>query len=175
MYEEEIKIPKDRIAVLIGEKGSTKRLLEERTSTRIEIDSREGDINISGEDNFNIFITKNIIRAIGRGFNPSTAIKLLSEDTYFELINLVDFAGKSKSKMERLKSRVIGTRGKCRSTIERMTNTNIVIYGKTISIIGKDPDVVLAKRALEMILQGSQHGNAYRYIQQQKQRQETLI
>jgi len=175
MYEEEIKIPKDRIAVLIGEKGSTRKLLEERTSTKLQIDSKEGDIRISGEDNLNIFITKNIIKAIGRGFNPSIAIRLLSEDTYFELISLVDFAGKSKKKMDRLKSRVIGTRGKCRSTIERMTNTNIVIYGKTISIIGKDSDVGLAKRALEMILQGSQHGNAYRYIQEQKQRQESLI
>src|SRR3989344_5579921 len=148
MYEEEIKIPKDRIAVLIGEKGSTRKLLEERTSTKLQIDSKEGDIRISGEDNLNIFITKNIIKAIGRGFNPSIAIRLLSEDTYFELISLVDFAGKSKKKMDRLKSRVIGTRGKCRSTIERMTNTNIVIYGKTISIIGKDSDVGLAKRAL---------------------------
>ncbi len=175
MYEEEIKIPKDRIAVLIGEKGSTKKLLEKRTNTIIQIDSKEGDVNISGGDNYNLFITKNIVKAIGRGFNPSIAIKLLSEDTYFELIDLTDFAGKSKKKMDRLKSRIIGTRGKCRSTIERMTNTNIVIYGKTVSIIGQGPEVGLAKRVLEMILQGSQHGNAYLYIQKQKQRQEGLI
>ncbi len=169
MYEEELRIPKRRIAVLIGEKGATKRKLEKHTYTRIEVDSEEGNIRIFGEDNFKIFITKNIVRAIGRGFNPVIAMKLVSENTYFENINIADFAGKSKKKLYRLRSRVIGTKGKSRMTIERITNTKISIYGKTVCIIGGEEDIRLARRAVEMLLQGSPHGNVYKYLQKQRQ------
>ena len=43
-YRYELKIPKDRIAVLIGKNGEVKREIEELTESRIEIDSKEGDV-----------------------------------------------------------------------------------------------------------------------------------
>ena len=118
MYQEEIKIPEDRIAVLIGKKGSEKKLLEKKTNTTIEISSG-GDVVIKGEDNFKVFLTKNIVQAIARGVNPDIAIKLLNENCYLEIINIQDFIGKSKKKQLRLKSRVIGTKGKARHNIEK--------------------------------------------------------
>ena len=47
-YKYDIKIPKERVAVLIGKKGETKRLIENETATKIEVDSQEGDVTISG-------------------------------------------------------------------------------------------------------------------------------
>ncbi|MBT3691565.1 RNA-processing protein [Candidatus Woesearchaeota archaeon] len=171
---EELKIPKDRVAVLIGEKGSTKRKIQKLTNTKITVSSKEGDVLIEGEDNYRIFVTGNIVRAIGRGFNPNIALKLLKEDYALDMIGINEFSGKSKKQEERIKSRAIGTDGKARRTLEKMTNTNICIYGKTIGIIGPMEDVYLAKRSLTKLLQGSPHTTVYKFIDREKEKQETL-
>lgn len=166
--QEEIKIPKERIAVLIGEKGSTKRKIQNKTKTKITVSSKDGDVTIDGEDSLNVFTTSKIIKAIGRGFNPEIAIKLLQESYEFDLINLKDFTRDTKGDEERVKARLIGTRGRARRTLERETNTYICIYGKTVAIIGKVEDMYLARRAVERLLQGAPHSNVYQWISKQK-------
>ena len=79
----------------------------------------------------------------------------------------LNYAGKSKNDLIRLKSRIIGTEGKARKTIEKRTNTNISIYGKTVSIIGGRQGVQVAKRAVENLLRGSQHNKVYSWIERQ--------
>jgi ribosomal RNA assembly protein len=69
--------------------------------------------------------------------------------------------------MLRQKSRIIGTKGKARNSIEKMTNTNICVYGKTVCIIGKTETVVLAKQAVESLLTGAPHGNVYKRLEKQ--------
>jgi ribosomal RNA assembly protein len=104
----ELKIPKERIAILIGKDGQTKKDIEKSTKTKIDIDSKEGDIFITGKDGLNIYTAKEVITAIGRGFNPEIALLLLKVDYSFEMINLGDVFGKSKSSQQRIKGRIIG-------------------------------------------------------------------
>ena len=169
--QEEIKIPKERIAILIGEKGIEKRKLQKKTDTTIQISSKEGDVVISGKDSLNILIVRDIIKAIGRGFNPKIANNLLNEENMFDMINIHDYSGNSKKQEARIKSRVIGRDRKARRTIERFTNTNICIYGKTIGIIGHIEDVSLARRSLDKLLKGSPHGKVYGWIKKQQELQ----
>ena len=49
-FQYNIKIPKERIAVLIGKKGEVKKTLEGETGTKILVDSKEGDVIVQGED-----------------------------------------------------------------------------------------------------------------------------
>ena len=168
---EELKIPKERIAVLIGERGATKRKIQKLTNTKITVSSQEGDVLIEGEDSYQLYLTKNIIKAIGRGFNPETALKLLKEDFTFDIININEFSGKSKKQEERIKSRVIGKEGNARITLEKMTNTSISIFGKTVGVIGNLEDVYLAKKALDKLLNGSPHSNVYKFIEREKERE----
>jgi ribosomal RNA assembly protein len=172
--QEELKIPKERIAVLIGEKGTTKRKIESKTKTKITVSSKEGDVKIEGEDALSVLNTKNIIKAVGRGFNPDIALTLLNEEFLLDLINIQDFAGKSKKAVERLKSRVIGTEGKAKRMLEKMTNTEVQVYGKTVAIIGKQENVYIARRGVEIILNGAPHNNAYFWIQKQLDIKEVL-
>jgi len=169
--QSEIKIPKERIAVLIGEKGSTKRKIQSKTGCKITISSKEGDVLIESEDNFNVFLVEKIIKSVGRGFNPEIALKLLNEDYVFELLNIQEYSGKSKKQEERIKARVIGTEGKARRNLERLTNCYICVYGKTIGVIGKVEDLYLCKKALEKLLQGSPHTNVYKWIEEQKHKE----
>ena len=58
-----------------------------------------------------------------------------------------------------------GADGKARVTIERLTETFIVIYGKTISIIGTTERTLLARRAIETLLDGSTHAAVYKWLE----------
>jgi len=171
-YSHELKIPKERIAVLIGKKGQTKRELEAATHAQIKIDSKEGDIIISGEDALTLFSARDALRAIGRGFNPNVAMQVLKPDYAFEIISLQDYM-RTKNDSGRLKGRVIGTEGKSRTHIEEITETNICVYGKTIGIIGRQEHVGIAKKAIEMLLKGSPHANVYQWLERIRRKMKT--
>jgi ribosomal RNA assembly protein len=42
------RIPKDRIAVLIGKRGATRKMLEEASGAGIVVDSESGDVMADG-------------------------------------------------------------------------------------------------------------------------------
>ena len=166
-FNYEVRIPKDRIAVLIGKQGEVKKQLEEATHSKIEVDSQEGDVLVQGDDPLMLFSTKNIIRAIARGFNPDIALRLLNVDYVFEIIDIKEFAA-NPSHIPRLKGRVIGGEGKTRQLIEELTQTNICVYGKTISIIGPADKTSNARRAIESLLAGSPHATVYKWLEKQR-------
>jgi len=171
MYQEESKIPKERIAILIGKKGKTKAEIEKKTKTRIEVSSEEGDILIKGEDSIEVFKSLLVVKSIGRGFNPETALLLLQKDYCLEIINIKDFTGKSKKKFARIKARIIGSKGKARRVLEELTNCEISIYGKTVCIIGEVEKAIFAREAIERILLGAPHSNVYAWIEKNKDKE----
>lgn len=163
-----MKVPGERIAVLIGKNGETKKHIESKRNIHLEINSEEGDVVIQGEDSVAVFETVPVIKAIARGFNPEIAELLFNEEYAFELITISDFSGKSQKKMLRLRGRVIGQDGKARKMIETMTETYISVYGKTIGIIGKIEHVAMSRQAVEMLLEGAPHGNVYKWLEDKK-------
>lgn len=162
-----VRIPKDRVAVLIGTGGGVKRRIEEKTKTKITIE--EGDITIEG-DPVGELTAKDIAQAIGRGFSPETAYTLFKEDVVFELLPLMEILG-SEKELARKKGRIIGRRGKTRAFIEAVTNTQISVYGKSIGIIGKYDDVSLAKEGIMRLLSGARHASVYKFLEKSRAQQ----
>ena len=73
-----LKIPKERIGVLIGHNGETKKMIEEMAKLPIEIDSNEGEIIIDehkAKDPILRLQIEDVIRAIGRGFSAEHAMR----------------------------------------------------------------------------------------------------
>ncbi len=166
-YTYDLKVPKDRVAVLIGKSGEVKKSLEEYSKSEIFINSKEGEVRLIGNDSIALFALKEVIRAIARGFNPEVAKLLLRQDYSLELINLNEF-NDHKTHQHRLKGRVIGRSGKSRSTIEEMTGCYISVYGKTVGIVGSIVNVPIAKKAVESLLMGSMHASVYKWLEKQK-------
>jgi ribosomal RNA assembly protein len=167
-FSYELKIPKERIAVLIGKNGEVKKSLESETNIVIKVDSKEGDIFIYGEDALGLYTAREVVRAIGKGFNPEVARLLLKQDYVFEIINLTEFTGKSRNTLIRLKGRVIGNEGKSRRLIEELSETYISVYGKFIGIIGLPESILIAKKAVEALLRGSTHANVYKWLEKKR-------
>ncbi len=163
-----VKIPDERIGVLIGSLGLAKKKVESMCHVRLIVNSELGNIDIIGNRNLDdpTFILKaqNIIMAIGRGFSPEKAFKLLDDEVYLHIVDLREFIGKSRNDLERLKGRIIGREGKTRKILEETTNTNVSIYGHTVSIIGKMEELEIAKEAISKFLSGCQHKTVYNFL-----------
>jgi len=153
--------------VLIGKDGITKKQIESATNIKLKIDSKEGDVFLEGEDALGLYSAREVVKAIGRGFNPEIALLLLKPDYMFEMLNMLDYV-KSKNSIIRLKGRVIGAEGRSRKTIEELTETYISVYGKTIGIIGFSENVTIAKKAIESLLSGSPHSSVYKWLEKRR-------
>ena len=167
-FEKLIRIPEDRVGVLIGKSGNTKLKIEKTCSVKLDIDSQNGEVKVSGkvvDEKFQIFKAMEIVTAIGRGFSPEKAMRLLKGENTLHVINLRDFGGKSPEQLERFKGRIIGDGGKARMNMENLSNANITVYGKTVSIIGEPTQLKLAVDAIESLLSGSMHGRVYKKIE----------
>ncbi|HEC88982.1 MAG TPA: RNA-processing protein [Thermoplasmatales archaeon] len=164
-----IKIPMERVAVLIGHKGETKRSNEEKTKIKIDVDSKQGEVTINDmdatDDPLLIFKVENIVRAIGRGFNPTQAMTLLDDEMDFYIFDIHDYVGKKQTHVRRLKGRVIGKNGKTKRLLEELTDSYISIYGHTISIIANVIDIDIVKKAVDKLLTGSKHATVYRFVE----------
>lgn len=167
-FKKEVKIPKDRVGVLIGKGGSVKTQIEEKTNTKIKI-TNDGYVTVEGEDSFKILKAMNTIKAIGRGFDPQTAFKLLKDEYVLDIIDITDYA-KTKNSLIRLRGRVIGTKGKAKRTIQELTETDIVIYGKTVGIIGLPENVALAREAVIRLLEGAMHSTVYHFLEKERKK-----
>ena len=163
-----LKIPKDRIGVLIGHSGEIKKMIEDMAKLQIKIDSTEGEVTIDEHEAKNPLLAlqaEDVIRAIGRGFSPEHAIRLFKEDKDFFIFDIHDYVGKKASHIRRLKSRIIGRNGKTKHIIERLTGADISIYGHTVSVIADFESIDIAKKAIDMLLSGSKHSNVYRFVE----------
>jgi ribosomal RNA assembly protein len=168
-----LKIPKERVGVLIGPEGKTKKHIEEKLSVELQIDSEAGDVIIAmGEkagDPSMLFKAKDLVTAIGRGFSPEHAFRLVrDEEAMLDLIDLRSVFGKSEADIKRVQGRIIGMDGKTRRIIEELTDTNVSVYGHTVGIIGTVEQVQIAREAIEMLVKGSMHGTVYRFLHRKR-------
>ena len=174
-------IPLERVGVVIGREGVTKTKIEEAFNSRLLIQSETGVIDIApradSSDPTTILRARDVVLAIGRGFSPERAFKLVDDDVVLDVIDLREILGKNDREIARLKGRVIGRDGKIRRLIEEMTNAKISVYGHTISMLGDYETVTAAREAIELLLKGKQHSTVYkllRKIRSESKKRETL-
>ncbi len=163
-----VRVPRERIGALIGKNGETKEKIETLSGVKLAVDSDEGDVEIDyahAKDPAMALAVSDVVTAIGRGFSPQRALKLLDEETFLEILDIRDFVGKKPSHVIRMRARVIGTKGKTRRIFEELTGARISVYGNTIAIIGDRFQADVAKRAMIMLLQGSEHATVYRFLE----------
>ncbi len=168
-----IRIPKERVGVLIGPDGRTKKSIEEKLSVELQIDGEEGDVNILMKENAAdpsmLFKAKDVVTALGRGFSPEHAFRLIrDEEAVLDMLDLRAIFEKSEADIKRVKGRIIGMNGKTRTIIEELTDVHVAVYGHTVAIIGTMEQVQVAREAIEMLIKGSMHGTVYRFLHRKR-------
>ena len=141
------RIPKDRIAVIIGKGGATRKMIEEACGAKLEIDSRTGEISVAWADS-----------------EVDPVIRMKTPDVILAI-------GRQPNQIRRMRSRLIGRNGLIRSRIEVLSGTEIAIYGSSVIIIGDDMGLEIAKPAIESILRGAEHGSVLHGLEKDRKRQ----
>jgi len=167
-----VRIPKERVGILIGPEGRVKQYIEEKLQVKLEVDS-EGSVTITlsekASDPSLMLKAKDVVTAIGRGFSPEVAFRLIrNEDEIFDMVDLRLIFGRSESDIKRVKGRIIGADGKTRRLIEELTEADVVVYGHTVGLIGSFEQVDAAHNAVQMIVEGCQHHTVYNYLQKKR-------
>ncbi len=172
-FGQTIKVPRDRIGVLIGRGGKVKSLIEETCGVKLEIDSKYGDVtirNAAKPEDMQPFKAVEIVTAIAKGFSPQRANRLLTGENVLHIIELKELVGKSGNALERIKGRIIGADGKARKTMEQLTGAYISIYGHSVAIIGNSDEIRLANEAITMLVGGSMHKSVYNMLQEARRK-----
>jgi ribosomal RNA assembly protein len=174
IHETRVKamIPRERIGVLVGPKGSVKSTIEQKLFVDLKIDSESGSVDIGvkpdSPDPSAALRAKDMVMAIGRGFSPPRAFSLFNEDITFDIIDLHDYFGKNEAEIKRVDGRIIGKEGKSRRNLEQLTGTLISVSGHTVSVIGTFESVSMAKDALEKLIEGRQHNTVYKFLRKKR-------
>jgi ribosomal RNA assembly protein len=159
------KIPEARTGVLIGKRGAVRRKIEKELDIKIDIGE---EISISGKDAINVMTAENVVKAIGRGFSPVKAMKLKKEEMSLYIIPLP----KNERTLKRMKSRIIGAEGRAKANIEKLSKTDISVYGRTVAIIGDFEAVDNARQAIENLMSGFSHASVYDMLERKRRMKE---
>ncbi len=155
-----VKVPHERVGVIIGKDGKTKEELEKELGVSIKVEGNE--VVLEGEPS-NVYFAEPVIRAIGRGFNPRIALKLKKGDYQLHVINLYDYYN-TENAVKRIMGRVIGRHGSIRKDIERATDSHISVYGHTVAVIAPYYAMEPVLKVLDMIIRGAKHSTALNYL-----------
>ncbi|HXZ24018.1 MAG TPA: KH domain-containing protein [Methanomassiliicoccales archaeon] len=165
-----VRIPKERIAVLIGTNGATKDYVESKLGVKLNIDA-EGEVTIMQENEQDPLATLkalDVVKAIGRGFSPQHAYRLFEDMEYLDVIDIKEYVSGKQGQLERKRARVIGSNGKTRRLIEDLAGVSMSVYGSTVSVIGQPEQVEVARKAIDMLLRGSEHSTVYRFLERSR-------
>ncbi|MFN7105223.1 MAG: KH domain-containing protein [Pyrobaculum sp.] len=139
------------------------QLTSNKAGAKVELD----------EENLYIKITPGLqtdVSAILKLRDMARALTLENEDYVLAVIDLKEYVDKPNH-LRRIKGRIIGEGGRARRTIEHLAGVFMVVGDRQVAILGKLEDVEIAKRAVEMLIEGKKHNTVYRYIQRARQLQ----
>ncbi len=162
-----VLIPQERVGVLIGKNGEVRKEIMKATRTLITVEEG-GRIVIEPESPEvppqNLLKARDIVMAIGLGFSPEKAMKLLNDEYVLAVIDVKDLVD-SPNHLKRILGRIIGEKGKARKNIEEIAGVDISISEGKVAIIGEILAVEAAKRAIYELIEGKMHSTVYRHLE----------
>ncbi len=148
-----------------------KEKLEKRLGVTIDIKGKKVTIDGPALEEYE---AEMVFDAFGFGFPLDVALMLKNEDMIFKRLSIKDFT--RRVDMEVVKSRLIGTQGRTKRTIENIADCYIRVQDNEVGIIGSAEEVEYTITAITNLIRGSKQSNVYRFLErintQKKTRQE---
>lgn len=163
-----VRLPVERIGIVIGKGGEVLKKIMESTKTVITVNEVDGIVVIEPASPYTkpveLMKAQDVVRAIGYGFSPDKAFRLLDDDVMLIVIDLKEYIKTSPNHLARVRGRIIGEEGRVRKNLEEATDTYISVYEDYVAIIGEYENASVAREAILMIIEGRQHATVYKYV-----------
>ena len=148
-FSYELRIPKERVAVLIGTDGIIKKKIENETKSELDIDSKEGDVIITGSDALKLYAARETIQGFAFSADSRWQQELESSFSYIETRDQLEAVQAVKHDMETKKpmDRVIcGDVGYGKTEIALRAAFKAVMDNKQVALLV--PTTILAQQHL---------------------------
>lgn len=149
---------------MIENPGRIKKALPCLKKLNVKKEFKNSRIMIEGEE-FEEYISEEIIRAIDFGFDAEDALLLLNPEYALEFVNIKSHT--KRKNLQDVRARVIGIGGKAKRTIEELTGAVLSIQGNKIGVIVSSEHLNTTLNALRSLIQGAKHANVFAYLEKQ--------
>lgn len=137
-----------------------KKHLEEKLN--VKITNRGKEVSIKGKPT-DEYLAEKVIDALNFGFRFSTAILIKEEEFIFEILNIKEHT--KRKDLERIRARIIGTKGKTLQTMHQLTKCYFEIKDNYVGIIGDPEHLENAQQAIISIIKGAKQSNVYSFLE----------
>lgn len=147
----------------------SKSKIERQLKVKIEPKGRLFFIDGSAE---NEYLGLKVLEAMGLGFSIDKALLLKDENNLLHVLNIKDIT--KRNDLERVRARIIGTKGKTIGNIAKLSNCHISLKDNNIGIIGDTENIDEGILAVKSLIHGSKQGNVYARLEKEtkKKRQD---
>jgi ribosomal RNA assembly protein len=113
------------------------------------------------------------IEAINLGFTVQQALLLTEEGFILEKVNIKDLT--RRHDLERIRGRVIGTKGKTKKLIENLSDCLISLHDNIVGIIGRAEHIEQAMQALTSLIQGAKQSKVYSFLERARSKEKARL
>jgi ribosomal RNA assembly protein len=148
------------------------KMINGKYGHRVELDESQLYIKITPGPEASvdsILKVREMAKAVALGFSPEQAMALENDEYILAVVDLKDYTDKPNH-LRRIKGRIIGEGGRAKRTIENLAEVSMVVGDNYVAILGRLDDVEVARRAVEMLIEGKKHSTVYKFIQSLKRR-----
>ena len=128
----------------------------------VKITNRGKEISIKGKPT-DEYTAEKVVDALNFGFPFSIAILIKEEEFIFEILNIKDHT--KRKDLERIRARIIGTRGKTLQTLHQLTKCRFELKDNYVGIIGAPEHLENAQEAVIAIIRGAKQSNVYNQLE----------
>ncbi len=114
------------------------------------------------------FIAIEVLEAINAGFSADKALDLQQDNFMLQTVHIKDIT--KRNDLERVRARIIGTKGKTLKTLSNLTNCEIAMDDNEIGLIGPAEEMEDAVQAVTSLINGSKQGNVYGRLERQRKK-----
>lgn len=137
-----------------------RKKLEEALSVKITNRGKEIFIDGLPEDEYT---AEKVLQALDFGFPFSQALSIKTENLEFEKIPIK--SGTRQKNLERVRARIIGTKGKTIKTISHLSDCLLEIKDNEVGVICDAERMRTVIEAINSILRGAKISNVYSYLE----------
>ena len=145
-----------------------KERLEKALNITLELNKKEIIIKSKKDDSIIEFLAMEILEALVLGFDIDAALQLRDTDFILKKLDLKSYV--KDSRLNIVRGRIIGTKGKTKHVIEKLSESELVISDHIVAMIGRIESVEIASHAIQALIRGSPQSKVYSYLEKSRAR-----